>query len=87
MPLSLRGRWGALALWRSEGISPAVFTSDVDLDPWSRAPLPSLGASGFFTKKSPHRITGIRTKHPTLEVHQYNEKTAENCRESATLSL
>ena len=43
---------GALASWMSEGVGPAVFISDVDLDPRSWATLPSLGASGFFTKKT-----------------------------------
>ena len=42
---------GSLAGWRNEGLRPAVFTSDVCLDPWSWAPLPSLGDSAFFTKK------------------------------------
>ena len=29
---------GALAGWRNEGLRPAIFTSDGDLGPWSRAP-------------------------------------------------
>ena len=78
---------GALPQWRPEGLGPAVFTSDVDLDPWSWAPLPALGASGFFTKKTSPRITGLRLKPPILEVRQYSDKATRNFRESATLSL
>ena len=44
---------GTLSHWRTEGIGQESFTSDVDLDPWSWATLPSLGASGFYTKRLP----------------------------------
>ena len=36
---------GSLSEWGNEGLGPSVSTSDVDTDPWSWAPLPSLGAS------------------------------------------
>ena len=78
---------GTLSQWSSEGLGPAVFTSDVDLDPWSWAPLPALGAHGFFTKKTSPRITGLRVKHPILAVRQYGEKVPGDFRESTTLSL
>ena len=78
---------GSRADWRNEGLRPAVFTSDVDLDPWSRAPLPSLCASCFFTKKTSPRIAGLRVKHPILEVRQLNAELSKNFREPATLSL
>ena len=81
--------WEAVALsaWMSEGAGPAVLTSDVDLDPWPCAPLPTLGASGFFKKKTTHRITAIRTKHPLLEAIEYNETMSKNIRESTLMSL
>ena len=78
---------GTLAGWGNEGLCHAVFTSDVDIDHWSRAPLPAIGASGFFTKKTSPRITGMRVKPHALEVRQYNEKFAKISRESATLAL
>ena len=78
---------GTIAGWRSEGLCPSVFTSDVGMGPWSRAPLPSIGASGFFTKKTSPRITGLRIKPPTLEVREYNDKMSKNFRDSATPSV
>ena len=72
---------GALSMWRSEGLGPPIFTSDVDLDPWSRAPLPSLGASGIFTKKQTQQIAGVRIKPPILEVREFIAKTSKNFRE------
>ena len=71
---------GTLSMWRAEGLGPPIFTSDVDLDPRSWAPLPSLGASGFFTKKQTHRFAGARIKPPILEVHEYIAKTSKNFR-------
>ena len=78
---------GTLAGWRNDGLGPAVFTSDVGLVPWSWGPLPSLGASGFFAKKTAPRITGTRTKPPLLDAHEYNVKMSKNCREPTPLSL
>ena len=71
----------------NEGVWHAVFTPDVDLDPWSRAPFPSIGASGLSPKKrAPPRITGLRAKPPTLEAQEYNGRTSENFRGPAALS-
>ena len=78
---------GAISQGGLRGLRPAVFTSDVDLDPRPWAPLPALGASGFFAKKTSPRITGLRMKPPIPDVHQYNEKVPGNFRESTTLSL
>ena len=78
---------GALSAWMSVGIGPAVFTSDVDIDPRSWAPLHTLGASGSTKQKTTARITGRRIKHPPLEVREYNVRTSMNFRESDLLSL
>ena len=78
------------AAWMSGGLGPAVCTSDVDIDSWSWAPFPTLGASGFLTKKTidpPARITGLRIGHPLLDVREYNGRTSGNFRESNLLPL
>ena len=66
--------------WGSEGLRPHVFACDVDLDPWSWAPLPSLGAAIFYAKQTVPRITGLRTKPPMPEVHEHNARMSENIR-------
>ena len=78
---------GKLAGWGNEGLGPAVFTSDADLAPWSWAPLPSLGAPGFSSKKTAPGITGVRIQHPLLDAHEYKVKMAQNFRERDPLSL
>ena len=72
---------GTLSMWRAEGLGPPLQTSEIDLDPWSWAPLPSLGASGFYTKKQAPRITGVRIKPPMIDVHEWVAKTSKNFRE------
>ena len=78
---------GTLAQWRSEGTGPASFTSDIDPDPWSRAPLPSPAASGFFAKKTPPRIAGMRIKPPRREARGYTARMSENVCEPGPTSL
>ena len=69
---------GALPQRLADGIGPSLFTSDGDLDQWSWAPLPSLGASGFFAKKNPPLTTCLRIKPPLLEVREYNSRFPGN---------
>ena len=46
--------------WRFEGMGPPAFSSDLALGPWSWAPLPTIGASGYYAEKTTI-ITGITT--------------------------
>ena len=66
--------------WRLNGAGPPFCAEDTDLDPWSWSPLPTLGGSGFATRKENLRITGVRIAPPDVEVFQYHLRKEEGKR-------
>ena len=55
---------------RQNGAGPPRAAEGLDLDPWSRPPLPELGGSWFDSEKELLRITGVPVLPPPVVVYQ-----------------
>ena len=67
----------ALLLWRGDCLTPQIFTSDVDRDPWPWALLSSIGDAGFTRRKlTTHHQHAHKT--PAARSSRLRRPTSEN---------
>ena len=78
-------RTTTLALWRSAGLGPTVFTSELYPDPWFWPVAHTLGGCAYdVNPRNEYRVAGIRAPPHSIAAHAFKQSRSENIRGKTT---